>query len=133
MPWKFAVAHSLALFVAVLAVAPFLIPTRGKVAARFNDQTFKAAAAIKVSAKQPLRPSPNFWQAWRIACSLTPPTGADASADQLAVARSLALALPGKAAVVARDAAFLSARLELRGQSNGVASMARLSRSASRM
>jgi hypothetical protein len=51
MPWKFAVVLSLALFVAILAVAPFLIPTRKKVAARFNDQTFKAAAAIKVLAK----------------------------------------------------------------------------------
>jgi hypothetical protein len=50
------------------------------------------------------------------------------------VARSLALALPGKAAVVAREAALLSARLELRGQSDGVASsMGRLRRSASRM
>jgi hypothetical protein len=51
MPWKFAVGLSLALFIAILAVAPFLIPTRKKVAARFNDQTFRAAAAIKVSAK----------------------------------------------------------------------------------
>jgi len=51
MPWKFAIGLSLIIFVVVLALAPFLTPTREKVAARFNDQTFKAAAAIKVSAK----------------------------------------------------------------------------------
>ena len=51
MPWKFDVGLSLSLFVAVLAVAPLLTPTREKVAARYNDQTFKAAAAIKVLPK----------------------------------------------------------------------------------
>jgi hypothetical protein len=38
------------LFVALLGLAPFLVPTRDKVAAKFNDQTFKAAAAIKLFA-----------------------------------------------------------------------------------
>jgi hypothetical protein len=49
MPWKFAIGLSFLLFVALLALAPFLVPTRNKVAAKFNDQTFKAAAAIKLS------------------------------------------------------------------------------------
>jgi hypothetical protein len=50
MPWKFAIGLSLSLFVVLLALAPFLVPARNKVAAKFNDQTFKAAAAIKLSA-----------------------------------------------------------------------------------
>ena len=48
MPWKFAIGLSLIIFVALLGLAPFLVPTRDKVAAKFNDQTFKAAAAIKL-------------------------------------------------------------------------------------
>jgi hypothetical protein len=52
MPWKFAIGLSLILFASLLGLAPFLVPTRDKVAAKFNDQTFKAAAAIKLFANE---------------------------------------------------------------------------------
>ena len=47
MPWRFAVTLSLALFVAILAVAPLLTPARHQLAAKINEQTLKRAAAIK--------------------------------------------------------------------------------------
>jgi hypothetical protein len=47
--WKFSVGLSLSLFIATLAVVSFLTPTPEKVAAKFNDPTLKAAAAIKTA------------------------------------------------------------------------------------
>lgn len=54
MPWKFSVGLSLALFVVVLAMAPFLMPARHQLVAKINEQTLKAAAAIKSATNKPL-------------------------------------------------------------------------------
>ena len=51
--WRTAVTVALALFVASLALAPALAPDQ-KLAAKINNQTLKAAAAIKSSARSPL-------------------------------------------------------------------------------
>ena len=51
--WKFAVGLSLTLFVAILALAPFLTPARHQLAAQINDQTLRLAAAIKSASNEP--------------------------------------------------------------------------------
>ena len=47
MPWRFAVTLSLALFIAILAVALLLTPARNQLAAKINDPTLKLADTIK--------------------------------------------------------------------------------------
>ena len=54
-PWKFAIGLPLALFVAILAVAPLLTPAPHQLAAKINDQTLKAAAALKSATNKPFR------------------------------------------------------------------------------
>ena len=49
--WKSAVGLALAVFVALLALAPALAPDQQKLAAAINHQTLKAAAAIKSSTR----------------------------------------------------------------------------------
>ena len=51
--WEFAIRLSLALFIAILAVAPLLTPARHQLAAKINDQTLKLAAAIKSARNDP--------------------------------------------------------------------------------
>ena len=53
MPWRFCVGLSLALFVAILAVAPLLTPAQHQLAAKINNQTLKRAAAIKSPTNKP--------------------------------------------------------------------------------
>ena len=47
--WKFAVGLSVVLFILTLAVMSFVTPTHQTLAAKINDQTLKAAAAIKLT------------------------------------------------------------------------------------
>ena len=53
--WKSAVCLATALFVASLALAPALARDQKKFAAEINTKTLKAAAAVKIPPRLPLR------------------------------------------------------------------------------
>ena len=55
MRWRSAVELALTLFGVFLTVAPALAPDQKKLAAEINNKTLKAAAAIKISPRPPLR------------------------------------------------------------------------------